>query len=132
VRRTFPIQHSRMSKGRYIILLLKNDPFISLGELRSAAISSSYRMKLRLIRHPINVSEYRDFLEEYKNLGHMTNNLRTEIVKPDQHYYILHHAVLCNSSNQQPSAHESSSTHCAVNATSNEMLLNDHIYAQNF
>jgi len=43
-------------------------------------------MEQHLIRDPIKASEYHDFLAEYENLGHMTNSLPTEIVKPEQHY----------------------------------------------
>jgi len=56
-----------------------------------------YRMEQCLKQNPSYTSEYNDFLTEYENLGHMTKSLPTEIVKPEQHYYIPHHAVLRNS-----------------------------------
>jgi len=37
-----------------------------------------------------------DYLVEYQ-VGHMTKSFPTEIVKPDQLYYIPHHAVLHDS-----------------------------------
>jgi len=39
-----------------------------------------------------------EYLVEYDNFGHMTISFPTEIVNPDQHYYITHHAVLYDSS----------------------------------
>jgi len=66
----------------------------SLGDSRSAAISSFYPMQQHLIRDPINVSENSDFFAEYENFSYMTKNLPTEIMMPDQHYYIPHHAVV--------------------------------------
>jgi len=103
--------HSRTSsrtypEGYYIVRLsFKNGPPISLGESRSAA--SPYRMEQRLVRDSINASEYGDFLAEYENFNHMIKSHSIEIVKPDQHYYIPHHAVLRDSSTTTP--YESSS-----------------------
>jgi len=95
--------HSRTSEGYYIVRLsFKNSPPISLGESRSAAISSLYRMEQRLVRDSINASEYSDFLAEYENFNHMTKSHSIEIVKPDQHYYIPYHAVLRDSSTTTP------------------------------
>ena len=55
-------------------------------------------MEQRLIRDPITISEYREFLAEYETFGHMIKSLPTEIVKSEQTYYIPHHAVLHDSS----------------------------------
>jgi len=47
-----------------------------------------------LILDPVNASEYREFLAEYEALGHMTKNPPTKMMKPEQTYYIPHHAIL--------------------------------------
>jgi len=96
-----------------------------IGKLRSTIVSNFRRLEQRLIRDSINASEYREFLAEYETLDHMTKNPSTEIVKPEQTYYIPHHAVL----------RDNSATTClcvVFNAscrTSNGTSLNDHMYA---
>ena len=75
----------------------KNGSSISIGESRSIAVSS-YHLEQRLIRDPITISEYHEFLAEYETFGHMIKSLPTEIVKSEQTYYIPHHAVLHDSS----------------------------------
>jgi len=94
----------------------------------STAVSSFCRLGQRLIQDPINVSEYREFLAEYEILDYMTKSPPTEIVKPEQTYYIPHHVVL----------RDSSATTClrvVFNAscrTSNGTSLNDHCSLANF
>jgi len=52
-----------MPEGRYIVrLTFKNGPPVSIDESHSIAISSFRRLEQRLIRDPINISEYRKFL----------------------------------------------------------------------
>ncbi|XP_029163264.1 uncharacterized protein LOC114934724 [Nylanderia fulva] len=95
----FLATHSRTPQGRYIVRLpFKTGPPLSLGESRFIAESSLYRLERRFKRNPSIASEYHDFLKEYENLGHMIKIPPTEIVQPDQSYYIPHHAVLRDSS----------------------------------
>ncbi|XP_029166951.1 uncharacterized protein LOC114937603 [Nylanderia fulva] len=95
----FLATHSRTPQGRYIVRLpFKTGPPLSLGESRFIAESSLYRLERRFKRNPSIASEYHDFLTEYENLGHMIKIPPTEIVQPDQSYYIPHHAVLRDSS----------------------------------
>jgi len=62
-------------------------------------VSSFCRLEQRLIRDSITASEYREFLAEYETLvGPMIKSPSTEIVKPEQTYYIPHHTVLRDSS----------------------------------
>ena len=118
--------HSRTPEGRYIVRLpFKNYPPISISESRSIAISN---LKQRLIRDSINVSEYREFLAEYETFDHMIKSSPTEIVKPEQIYYIPHYAVL----------HDSNATsrlRVVFNAlchTSNGMSSNDYMLVLDF
>ncbi|XP_011687752.1 PREDICTED: uncharacterized protein LOC105449960 [Wasmannia auropunctata] len=95
----FVATHTRSSNGRYIVRLpFKNGPPISLGESRFTALSSLYRMEQRLRREPANATEYRDFLSEYENLGHMTKIPSTDSIESPFRYYIPHHAILRDSS----------------------------------
>ncbi|XP_032689796.1 uncharacterized protein LOC116853053 [Odontomachus brunneus] len=121
----FKATHSRTSEGRYIVRLpFKTEPPILIGESRSIAVSSFRRLEQRLSRDPLNASEYREFLAEYKTLGHMIKCPPTEIVKPGQTCYIPHHAVLRDSS-------ATTRLRVVFNAscrTSNETSLNDHMF----
>jgi len=113
-------------EGRYIVRLpFKNYPPISISELRSIAVSN---LKQRLIRDSINVSEYREFLAEYETFGHMIKSSPTEIVKPEQIYYIPHYAVLRDSN-------ATSRLRVVFNVlchTSNGMSSNDHMLVLDF
>ncbi|XP_018371806.1 PREDICTED: uncharacterized protein LOC108766801 [Trachymyrmex cornetzi] len=82
-----------------------------------------HRLEQRLNRNPIIASEYREFLAEYETLGRMTKRPPTEIIKPEQAYYIPHHAVLRDSST-------TTRLRVVFNAscrTSNGTSLNDHM-----
>lgn len=120
----FRATHSRTPQGRYVVRLpFKHGPPISLGESYSIAVSSFLRMEQRLSQDQTKASEYRDFLAEYEALGHMIQLSPTENVKPDQSYYIPHHAVLRESS-------ATTRLRVVFNAscrTSNGSSLNDHM-----
>ncbi|KYN39315.1 hypothetical protein ALC56_06302, partial [Trachymyrmex septentrionalis] len=55
-------------------------------------LSFDYRLKTDHLR------KYREFIADYETLGHMIKSLPTEVVKPEQNYYIPHLAVLRDSS----------------------------------
>jgi len=54
-------------------------------------------MDQRLVRDPINASEYGDFFAEYENFDHITKNLPIDIIKPNL-TTSRNHAVLHDSS----------------------------------
>ncbi|XP_070526960.1 uncharacterized protein [Cardiocondyla obscurior] len=88
--------HKRDSNGRYIVRLpLFTDPR-NLGESRSRALSCLNRMILRFEKDPKLYKMYTEFLDEYKNLDHMT--LADNINNDQSSYYLLHHEVLRESS----------------------------------
>src|SRR5580765_826020 len=119
----FASTHSRTPTGRYIVRLpFKTDPPLSLGESRPAALAMYTRAEDRLKARPEQATEYRAFLQEYVQLGHM---MKVPSPRPpsDQTVYIPHHAVI---------REHSATTHLRVvfnasSPTSNGLSLNDHL-----
>ncbi|XP_018407519.1 PREDICTED: uncharacterized protein LOC108783448 [Cyphomyrmex costatus] len=118
----FRATHSRDSNGRYVVRLpFKANPPIAIGESRHIASSLLSRLEGRLQNKRDIASEYREFLLEYENLGHMKKV--DEPVSASQSVYIPHHAVI---------REHSSTTRLRVvfnasQSTSNGSSLNDHL-----
>lgn len=81
--------------GRFIVKLpLKQDKLINLGESRDIALRRFKALETRLIAHPNMYAEYRKFLQEYKDLGHMREvDNHMDSTPANQSYYLPHHAV---------------------------------------
>lgn len=87
----FRATHSRTSQGRYIVRLpFKTGPPISLGESRFIAFSSLHRVEQCLQRDSTKVAAYRDFLDEYENLGQNSVNRQCRAASK-----LLHPASCC-------------------------------------
>jgi len=86
------------AEGKYTVWLpFKTAPLIDIGDSLPIAIALYARMENRLQSRPEISKQYHDFLHEYLELGHIesvTENATT--FKP---VYILHHAVIRDSSN---------------------------------
>ncbi|XP_029171730.1 uncharacterized protein LOC114941055 [Nylanderia fulva] len=96
----FSSTHYRTPQGRYVVRLpFKGHTAFSLGESRAVAFASLQRLERRFLRQPETASAYREFLTEYRQLGHMTiaptDNCRGNAF---HRYYIPHHAVVRDSS----------------------------------
>ncbi|XP_076280087.1 uncharacterized protein LOC143219483 [Lasioglossum baleicum] len=120
--RHFQMHTSRSSDGRYIVRLpFRKGPPIDIGHSRSAAdkvLQSIYR-KFQL--QPSLAEEYKEFLRDYENLGHMRQ--APDLPSSSQCVYIPHHPVL---------RADSVTTHLRVvfnasSVTSNGSTLNDHL-----
>ncbi|XP_071581069.1 uncharacterized protein [Temnothorax nylanderi] len=96
----FAATHSRTPEGRYVVRLpFKTGPPIDLGESRFTALASLVRSERRLLREQNKAALYREFLDEYEKLGHMTKVSDTDSQSShSQVYYIPHHAVFRESS----------------------------------
>ncbi|XP_071568475.1 uncharacterized protein [Temnothorax nylanderi] len=96
----FAVTHSRTPEGRYVVRLpFKTGPPIDLGESRFTALASLVRSERRLLREQNKAALYREFLDEYEKLGHMTKVNDTDSQSShSQVYYIPHHAVFRESS----------------------------------
>jgi len=92
----FQRTHSRDASGRYIVCLPFKQSHPVLGSSRVHAIRRLKQLEGRLLQQPDRYDEYRKFMDEYLNLGHM------ELVEDDDNdpsrYYIPHHYVLKESS----------------------------------
>ncbi|XP_071578402.1 uncharacterized protein [Temnothorax nylanderi] len=96
----FAATQSRTPEGRYVVRLpFKTGPPIDLGESRFTALASLVRSERRLLREQNKAALYREFLDEYEKLGHMTKVNDTDSQSShSQVYYIPHHAVFRESS----------------------------------
>ncbi|XP_018395706.1 PREDICTED: uncharacterized protein LOC108774166 [Cyphomyrmex costatus] len=96
----FVATHSRTDEGRYIVRLpFKTNNSVSLGESRAVAFACLQRRERRFLRQLTSASEYSNFLDEYRTLGHM-NQIQNPAMPSltGQSYYIPHHAVIRTSS----------------------------------
>ncbi|XP_067216874.1 uncharacterized protein [Linepithema humile] len=118
----FDDTHSRSQDGRYVVRLpFKYTPPIDIGDSLSIALSCYNKLEKRLQSRAEIRSQYRDFLGEYRSLGHISvaSTDRTDFIP----VYIPHHPVL----------HEASCTtklRVVFNAsckTRNGSSLNDHL-----
>lgn len=88
----------RNEEGRFVVKLPKIcDPRSTLGESRSIAERRFYNTERRLQRNPIIYEQYRQFMESYERLGHMSaiQELENDSIA---HCYLPHHPVLKDSS----------------------------------
>lgn len=95
----FAKTHRRDLDGRYIVRLpFKNGPPRPLGESRGIALANLRRMEQSVERDPLHAAEYRNFMREYENLGHMAQIKIDKVGHDSNHYYIPHHSVRRESS----------------------------------
>jgi hypothetical protein len=88
----FTKHHSRMTDGRYLVKLpLKKSP-TELGDSKQMALRRFKQLERRLDNNPKYKQDYKEFMDEYLELGHMS------VVKNDDPgvpvNYIPHHFVL--------------------------------------
>ncbi|UYV81867.1 hypothetical protein LAZ67_20002729 [Cordylochernes scorpioides] len=83
--------HGRDSTGRYVVQLpFRND--CHLGDSRSNAIKRLCSLERSLIPRPEVYDQYRSFIKEYLELGHMSLVPKEDIIKG--RYYLPHHPVI--------------------------------------
>ncbi|UYV78540.1 hypothetical protein LAZ67_16001938, partial [Cordylochernes scorpioides] len=83
--------HGRDSTGRYVVQLpFRND--CQLGDSRSNAIKILCSLERSLIPRPEVYDQYRSFIKEYLELGHMSLVPKEDIIKG--RYYLPHHPVI--------------------------------------
>lgn len=89
----FLTTHTRDDSGRYIVRLPMKSTPTDLGDSRSIALRCLNRLVKRLSTDALYNQRYVDFIEEYKELGHMVRVQSTEeAISPI--YYLPHHGVL--------------------------------------
>lgn len=94
----FKMTTIRNEEGRFVVKLPKtSDPESTLGESRNIAERRFYNTERRLQRNPNIYEQYRQFMDLYEKLGHMS--LIPEPVNDSiAHCYLPHHPVLKDSS----------------------------------
>lgn len=83
---------SRSPEGRYIVALPFKKDAPKLGSSRSRALSQFYALEAKLSKDNALATQYREFMEEYINMGHMQEAPQSHVNSPV--YYIPHHSVV--------------------------------------
>ncbi|GFW80471.1 DUF1758 domain-containing protein [Trichonephila clavipes] len=84
--------HSRDIEGRYVVKMpLKCDPNC-LGSSRGIALKQLNALWIRLERDPQYLKLYREFMQEYEELGRM-REVTVENDNPKMNYFLPHHGV---------------------------------------
>lgn len=82
---------TRDDSGRFVVRLpFSQDPAV-LGDSRYMAVKRFINLERRLQKEPLLASEYKTFMREYLDLGHME---KAEECNDKPAYYLPHHAVL--------------------------------------
>jgi len=68
-----------------------------LGELYEQAKRRFHRLERRFQEHPDLHQAYSEFMQEYKELGHM-NQINEDTSSTEERYYLPHHAIFKSSS----------------------------------
>lgn len=86
----FKNSHSRDADGRYIVKIPFNDNLSQLGKSKMTALRQFFYMERKMLKDNIFAKNYRDFMDEYESLGHMTQFSERD----EDGYYTPHHGVM--------------------------------------
>lgn len=92
---TFEQTTTRDPSGKIVVTIPLKDNLYSLGESKPVAIRRFYALEKRLEKSPEIKRAYTDFMDDYRNLGHMTEITDNSDVLE---YFLPHHHVLRESS----------------------------------
>lgn len=94
----FQQTYRRNAEGRFIVNLpINHDKLSQLDESSEIAKRRFFALEKRLLKQPQAYAEYRKFIHEYAELGHM-REVHNRIDGTVPMYYLPHHAVLKESS----------------------------------
>ncbi|XP_066141168.1 uncharacterized protein [Euwallacea fornicatus] len=79
--------------GRFVVKLPLKQKFTDLGDSKQTALNRLYAIERRLAKTHELGTAYRAFMQEYKDLGHMTEVPREPTSSEFPIYYIPHHCV---------------------------------------
>lgn len=82
----------RSADVRFIVEIPLKESVSLLGESRDIAVSRFLSLEKRLQTNPMMYSMYKDFMEEYLSLGHMSRSQHVDASCVS--YYLPHHGVL--------------------------------------
>lgn len=83
---------TRDQAGRFVVKLPLKENFINLGESEKTALNRLYSLERRLSKNPKLEKQYKDFMFEYQDLGHMSEIPR-DLASETPIVYIPHHSV---------------------------------------
>lgn len=86
----------RNQKGRYVVSLPFNENIIQLGKSRGQATQRLVSLERKLRRDPELQRQYSDVIQEYLDLGHMSECSHKSLL--EEGFYLPHHGVLKSSS----------------------------------
>ncbi|XP_024889769.1 uncharacterized protein LOC112466111 [Temnothorax curvispinosus] len=89
----FQSTHTRDSSGRYQVKLPFSQPAEKLGDSRTKAVKVLNSLSKRLLSDPQYEKAYHKFMDDYKELQHMTL-VPDSCPEPQHVYYLPHHGVL--------------------------------------
>ncbi|XP_076660786.1 uncharacterized protein LOC143364212 [Halictus rubicundus] len=89
---------TRDEQGRFVVALPFNDRIVELGESWSQAEKRLLNIERKFRRNPDFGNQYREFLREYIELGHMSRSDVENVSGVGNSYYLPHHAVMKESS----------------------------------
>ncbi|XP_078051418.1 uncharacterized protein LOC144477563, partial [Augochlora pura] len=84
----------RDETGRFVVSIPFNERINELGESRSQAERRLLNLERKFRKEPELRSQYRDFLREYLELGHMTRLDAKAVGGVGGNFYLPHHAVM--------------------------------------
>lgn len=86
---------NRQVNGRFMVRIPLKYPDSNLGDSKQLAIKRLLQLERSFITDSMLQSEYKKFIKQYLDLGHMT---RIDAQSPVIQYYLPHHGVIENSS----------------------------------
>ncbi|XP_071576701.1 uncharacterized protein [Temnothorax nylanderi] len=89
----FQSTHTRDASGRYQVRLPFRQPAEKLGDSRTKAVKVLHSLSQRLLFDPQYGKVYHKFMDEFKELQHMTL-VPDSCPEPQHVYYLPHHVVL--------------------------------------
>lgn len=92
----FVATHCRDQSGKYVVRLPFHTSPTQLGDSKQMALRRFYRLERSLSSNPDIYEQYRHFMKEYTDLGHMEEVMDVE--NTDVNFYLPHHCVLKPSS----------------------------------
>ncbi|XP_050535031.1 uncharacterized protein LOC126902051 [Daktulosphaira vitifoliae] len=95
--RYFQDTHSRLADGRFVVRLpFRKEPSV-LGGSMNMALKRFLTLEKKMCNNSELAREYKNFLKEYEEMGHMSK-IDDTVATPGTYYYIPHHAVYKDSS----------------------------------
>ncbi|XP_076301867.1 uncharacterized protein LOC143219991 [Lasioglossum baleicum] len=90
----FATTHSREDDGRYVVRLCFNHPLQALGETHGAARKILLANERRFHGNHQLQTAYKQFMAEYRQLGHMQPIPEEDWISSRPHFYLPHHGVM--------------------------------------